>query len=928
MMYVKNKQTGSVEEVDDSSLPEIVNSGQYQLEDRDYEFEDDLGERRLVKGNEIKGALDLGYKYVTDSEKRIEGLKEKYGERPLTAALLGTAKGLTLGISPLILEGMGAFTKDEIEGIEIANPGVSLASEVISSAAPIALSGGSGLVGKVASRLPTAILSKTAEKVGTRAAANITSEIAKKAVSLGVEGAIEGAVLGGIPALTEEALGDKEFNAESVLYKASMGALTGGALGAGIGAGSAAISKATRGAQNKILNTMVDQMDVDPSLKKEALDSFKNQAAIDEGIIALKDPEIQRIKQKYGAPTTAGMESAWKPVKQIEDYLFDSPDKSGAEIREGAKKVQEFVETQVDSIFSGAKEASKEESGDLIRQALFTKINVPLESGKAAYSDIMGELGNSPASLKLRTQVANKIKSSDAFRINKSDKMVNDILGILEDSEDLTLNQIKSLQSKVGSAAKLPDKDREVRKLLNSMYDDLRMLQDNAIRTTLKETKDPGAAKKVIGMLDAANADYVKAYKAKEEIADAFGVKGSSFEDVMEKIEKMSATDLDKRFMSTAKSDKARQMMEKYPDLGKLVLANRQAAVIKKHMLQDGTINYSGLKKTFQKMDKDERDLYFMGEKDAYNKFMDMVTLYEKRPKTLNPSGTDVRKEIREFLSPKAHLDKWALRQIHQGSDSYVGKMVNKVLPNLAGIEKSSNAVKDSVVKAVNGFSRSLSPAITVAALSAPSEERFNKTEKKYKQMMEDPDSYIKDYMEKNRDLFVAAPQTAQALQSKVVAASKFLQSKLPQTNDGFIGGDRQPSKMELTKFADYVDAVEKPQIVLNNIKNGYISPAQIETLRVVYPKIYQALQAEMMNRMPKNLSRTQRSQMQLLLGAKVTPSMSQQGFAILQGQQQKQPQIEKMQQSTIKPTVTGLKDMNNAGRTASSLDTILNRRT
>ena len=924
-MYAKNKQSGAVEEFDDSSLPELVKSGQYDVEDRDYEFEDEMGERRKVSSSEVKKAIDLGYRHISDGEKRVEDLKAKYGDSPLKAALLSGSSEATFGIAPKVLEYYNLLDKDEREGLAVANPTANIVGGVTGAVAPIVLSGGYGLVGKVASKLPTAMLAKGAEKVGSRVAQNITSEIAKKAVQFGVEGAVEGAAFGGLSALTEEALGDKEFNAEAVLYKAGLGGMLGAAGGAALGAGSAALSKATKSAQNRVLNTMIDQVDGDEAIKKEVKDRLQSQTNIEEGILSLKDPEIQRLKEKYkDIPLTSGMESALKPVKQIEDYLFDAPSVEGDAIRESAKKITKYVDDQIDSIFVGAKEASPEEAGDLIKQTLFAKVNAPRESGKAVYEEIMNEFGGAPVQRAMRSRVANKIMASDAWRIGKGGPEISRLMGVLGDTEELTLRQVKSLQSDIGASMRMAKSGSAERELLQDMYDQTRMLQENAIRSAVGGTK---AGEKVVKALDGANKLYVEAYKAKDEIGEMFGVKARDFDTLLDKLEGISSVELEKKFMNIKYSDKTKQIMNQYPEIGKLVLGVRQNKLIKEATLQDGSINYLSMRKKLQAMPEDERMIYFSGDKKAYDKFIDMTKIFEKRPKTLNPSGTDIRTEVRNMFNPRRLAENYALKQVYKGNDSFVGKMVNKVLPNLAGIEQSSNSVKNSVVASVNGFNRMAVPSIAIGMMAVPSDEKLKKTEKTYKQIMEDPNQYIDKYLEKNRDLFVAAPQTATALQSKVIAAAQFLKSKLPLTTDGYLASERQPSKMELTKFADYVDAVENPKLVLKNIQNGYVSPAQVEALRVVYPKIYSALQAELMNRQKKDMSRTQRSNLQLLLGAKVTPAMSQAGFAMLQGKPQQSGQVQQMQQSTIKPTMTGMKNIDSAGRTASGLDTVLNRR-
>lgn len=96
----------------------------------------------------------------------------------------------------------------------------------------------------------------------------------------------------------------------------------------------------------------------------------------------------------------------------------------------------------------------------------------------------------------------------------------------------------------------------------------------------------------------------------------------------------------------------------------------------------------------------------------------------------------------------------------------------------------------------------------------------------------------------------ISAPQTAASLRSSVVRASEFLQSKLPSTSFGPIEEKADLPKSALAKFDRYYQTVENPMLVFKNIKNGSVMPEQIETLSVVYPKLYEEMKQEVFNQM------------------------------------------------------------------------------
>jgi len=943
MLQVKNNKTGKVEELaDDSALPDMVASGDIQIPNKDYEFESPEGEKYSVGAKGFLDAVNQGWKYRDNTVKREEEMESKYGSQTAKALLYGGARGLTFGLSDVALTKTGIESEEALSEIKSRNEAASVGSEILATVAPVILSGGTSLIAKGASKTLPALIETVAAKAGKRAAENVTSQVAKKALALGVEGAVEGGVVGLGQAISEAALGDAEFNAESVLTKVGTGALTGGFLGGSLGVGGHYGSKAFGAGKKAIQRKLVNQIDGDSAFKKAVIEQLDNADAMDDGLLALKDPEIQRIKEMYpDAPVTKGMESALKPIKNVENYLYDAPTLQGESIRESAKNLSDYVEKNVNDIFSGAKEASKEETGDLIRQTFFTNINEPRQKGAAFYNDMMGEFGGVPVAQRHRTELSNIIKNSDAYRIGSEGSDIKRVLGIVDDqsallakhAEDLellglnkrqikeirkdggvtakmnkelneaginlkefnntlarqavdlpktnlTLRQIKNLQQDIQASAKVA-KGAE-RQLLNEASDKLRSMQDSIIRDAVGG-KGP-AAEQIVKGLDAANKDYVQAYKAKEEIAELFGVKGKDFDSVLEKLESMSALDLEKKFLNIKKSDKANAVLDKYPEIGKLVLANRQASLLKKHMVQGGSeINYTGLKKDLLKMDAEERAIFFGGDAKQEKRMIDMLTLYERRPKTLNPSGTDIRKELREMLSPKNQVQNWMLGEVYKGNDSFFGKMVNKVMPNLSGIENAANSTKNKVSKSIADFIKATKPGVSKGVLEGISEKDIRKASKLYNDVQTNPQSVIDDFNKNNASLMEAAPETYQYAQNKIIAGVQFLQSKSPQVDQEYMYQNREPSRAEMIAFSDYVEAVEDPNMIFKQISEGYINPRTVEALKVVYPKIYQSLVSEFIARKPKILSRTQMTEAQKLLGSRVMPAMDRDKFEILQ---------------------------------------------
>lgn len=978
---------GQTIEVPEDQLEQVVSSGRAAVPNKEYDVIAPDGESGKIPGPNLAAAISAGFKLKTESMKKQEELEKEYGDSPVTAFGLGAARQATFGASDYLATKV--YGEEGVKAIKELNPVSSNLGEFTGVVGPAILSGGTTTAAKAASYLPATLLIKGAEKAGVavakRAALNVPSKIAQSAIQYGVEGAIDGAAQGLIQTISEDALGDAEFTAEAALSNVGKGFIVGAGLGSlggsAITATKNVLGKVGKGGKKAITERIVGQIDGDETLKAEARKKLIDAEKIEEGLAAIKDPEIQAIKAKYpDAPTTPGMESAFRPVRQVENYLIDAPDASGELIRKSAKEVQEYVDKNVDEIWSGARQASPEETGDLIRQTMFTNINAPREAGQAYYTQLMDEFGNEPVNQRFRTELANMVKNSDAYRIGSEGPDIKRVLGIVEDQSgllakqaddlgllglnkrqikdiqknrgvtskmnteinkaginikmlndtlakhatelpktDLTLKQIKELQQDVGASIRMAKGSEK--KLLRETYDELRKMQDSIIRETVG---DSAAAKKIIDGLDAANADYRRAYAAKDELAELFGIKGADIDSVTDKLENMSAIDLEKKFLNIKKSDKARLILEKYPEIGKLVITNRQRSLINKHTLRDGSINYGALKKAIKAMPEEESSLYFGGNTRAREKLLDMLTLAERRPKTLNPSGTDIRAEVRNMLSPKHLAGNWALSQVYRGNESFLGRMVDKVLPTLSILEGAANKQKNTISSAVNGFYKGGTTSVVRDSVKPVEGKKLDKAIEIYEKIQEDPQGLINSFLDKNKDLSSAAPNTANALQARVIASVQFLSAKIPKRGEDYLNNDMKPSRSELMLFSDYLEGAENPGKVIEGMKAGYISPRALEAMRAIYPKTVQALQAELMAKMPKVLTKNQRIVLQQVLGANVVPAMGQQGIAILQSPTA--PVQGSDNQSIQKARPAGVEKMKVASRAQSSMDKVLNR--
>lgn len=96
-----------------------------------------------------------------------------------------------------------------------------------------------------------------------------------------------------------------------------------------------------------------------------------------------------------------------------------------------------------------------------------------------------------------------------------------------------------------------------------------------------------------------------------------------------------------------------------------------------------------------------------------------------------------------------------------------------------------------------------------------------------------------------------AAPMTAASLGTKAVQIAQFLQSKIPR--DPLVGiglqpqmDDWLPSPSEASRFARYYAAAMDPLSVVDEIAAGTVTREAVETLRALYPEIFEMVKARL----------------------------------------------------------------------------------
>ena len=95
-----------------------------------------------------------------------------------------------------------------------------------------------------------------------------------------------------------------------------------------------------------------------------------------------------------------------------------------------------------------------------------------------------------------------------------------------------------------------------------------------------------------------------------------------------------------------------------------------------------------------------------------------------------------------------------------------------------------------------------------------------------------------------------AAPNTAMAMAATLNRALAFLASRMPQDNQGIetqlFKREYQPSDFELSQFERYIQAIEAPLTLLDDLQAGTLTQEHVEALREVYPELYNEIRSNL----------------------------------------------------------------------------------
>jgi len=179
------------------------------------------------------------------------------------------------------------------------------------------------------------------------------------------------------------------------------------------------------------------------------------------------------------------------------------------------------------------------------------------------------------------------------------------------------------------------------------------------------------------------------------------------------------------------------------------------------------------------------------------------------------------------------------------------------------------------------------------------------------------------------------APKTSMHLQNTAHRAMLFLESKVPRRDNknGILEDlDRPyyPSSLEVAKFKRYLQAVDDPKSVMEDIGNGTVTREQVEALKFVYPELYKEVQEQVMEQLSKGtkIPYNRKISLGILMDLPTDVSLQRENILALQSSFSDQPQQEQaaQDQGAVKSSRKGMESLEFSDREQTNLTKVATR--
>ncbi len=810
--------------------------------------------------------------------------QEKYGTtgQMVKTGLEGLARGATFGGSDILETKLLGVNPEDIKGRQETNPITSMGSQALGGVGTIALTGGiaapvegAALGAEAIEAGAAAFKAAEAAGLGAKAAAAAAREATQLAAGAGrafaanaIGGAAEGAAFSAGNLVSEKALGNPNLTAEKILTDIGMGAALGG--------GFSLIGKGIETALPKATQKLTESID---NLKTKLSDGV----GADTDFIASTNGEIRAPDGSWSKKFYQGMAQS-DPAVAARDFV---------------KNMQGVV----DSAKEAAKDLYETAAPKNFAEALK---DMPVETAKSVGQSTLKEIVSKVQDLDEAGNTISKLSPSNSKVVSQK---LEELASKIEDAGSATQvhKALDTFAKDFDSTIKFDKLPTAGQMLEQETLRDVR----NVIRGSLKDESLWG---------DAAQ-HYAQTSEAYSQQANAFKNFRSAF---MKKTVGQSGST--KYVIDPAK---AQAFFNRFNDVSQ---------DLRKQYLDDFMMKTESLAKASESYHGYEASRESISSRiiEAAKKNKDLseiANVLAQQKGAVDKSvfaglGGDLVKatalHAMGIPNPVVGAGLLALDAYKAMKNPYaLGKNVAMGFDKLHAISEMAEKTSEKIATAARS---AVASSIKSGAIALPvfaSAKGYDKRVERLEQLGGQDPSALMDHLAKHTEgISDFAPNTSQAIQSKMINAVQFLQSKIPRPAAQLpLSAKWEPSERQKQKFNYYCDLVDNPISILKEVKSSTVTQDSIDALQMVHPELLKEMRMEVMNHLDQKKSHKMDYGLKISLSKFLGMPLEQSLIPGVVASNQipsapQQLQGQPMQNSPQKPTQGGLKELSIASRT------------
>lgn len=818
---------------------------------------------------------------LASETKRIN--EENFGDLggQIATAGEGFVAGATGGLSRTLLNDNA---EQAVRTAREVNPISSVVGEIGGTLSPLG-------VGGAASKLGAAVTKGALE----RTAGNLVSRVG----ATGLGQAVEGAALGLGAGISEAALGDPNQIAEHVMAGAGWGSVLGGGLGVGgkllmesaplLKAAGKGVSEATAGIRRSVAENVLSN-----SAERAAFKEGAELPLADRSMYFGEDAVSSKAAIKAAAKEAKELQAeATKQWKDINNSIVGETKEVKSLVEKQIIESKSIYQAQQDLLSSGKQQLNAADS------MLANYVDTPGSIAQKVYDDTYVAIKKLEA-----TKNAQAVELAQDLKNSLGSKLKFDADAGVYGSVFDEITAARNIRTRANEIIKNGDYGSDIKTPLVSLTDNLRGMIRNhpqkdiaeviskaddyyssawALGDFLRIQNDKGPLRGLIKNLYSPDVQGVldRVIRNAPEFTDVFKRYAETSKDVIARKQVIKDTkDILNRFNSSTLDNRqspeaiqqvlemigagknSTELLEKFANTKKLVtnlgnmtpadqlIAMRQAAgkPVEKDLI-DMSKRWSSIDKMAQ-IEAKHAAQRTPGQ-SATDKFIQRTVGGSVLGGGLGYVTGDA--EQGRTMGGAALGAMYGMRGIR--GDAYAGiKALTAIQTAAAAGAKKIAQATEAAIKSITSGKVSKAIISQGAKKGATFEEKKKEYVKQKKLLTDHTDpAVLADNLTEKFAYLDGAPNIKVAMGSHLSNTINFLNSKLPSSTAGDINPlfrskvSETPSDAELSKFYRYVKAAENPASVVDSLASGRVSKEEVETVRALYPVLYEGMQTGIM---------------------------------------------------------------------------------